>query len=119
MGAESGLRRVTGLSDAVYRIRFRSEERCRAALYELGWDKDWVCPACAHGHCAELGSSALYKRKRCKQQVRLTAGTMFHQTKLPLTTWFVAIYHLCQSKVRMPSVEVARVSRRRGISSTR
>ena len=41
-------------------------------------------------------------------QVGLTAGTVFHWTKLPLTTWFLAIYHLTQSKGGMSSVELAR-----------
>ena len=31
---------------------------------------------------------------RYKRQVGLTAGTVFHWTKLPLTVWFLAIYHL-------------------------
>jgi hypothetical protein len=38
----------------------------------------------------------------------LTAGTVFHWTKLPLTTWFLAIYHLTQSKGGMSSIELAR-----------
>ena len=33
---------------------------------------------------------------------------MFHWTKLPLTVWFLAIYHLTQSKGGMSSVELAR-----------
>jgi hypothetical protein len=33
---------------------------------------------------------------------------VFHWTKLPLTTWFLAIYHLSQSKGGMSSVELAR-----------
>ena len=33
---------------------------------------------------------------------------MFHWTKLPLTTWFLAIYHLTQSKGGMSSIELAR-----------
>ena len=33
---------------------------------------------------------------------------MFHWTKLPLTTWFLAIYHLPHSKGGMSSVELAR-----------
>ena len=45
---------------------------------------------------------------RCKRQVGLTAGTVFHWTKLPLTSWFLAIYHLSQSKGGMSSVELAR-----------
>ena len=109
MVAESGLRRrVTGLSEAEFRARFGSEAQCRAALFALRWGKGWVCPACGHGRCAELKSRALYSCNRCKHQVGLTAGTVFHWTKLPLTTWFLAIYHLTQSKGGMSSVELAR-----------
>ena len=34
------------------------------------------------------------RRYQLDTQVGLTAGTVFHWTKLPLTTWFLAIYHL-------------------------
>ena len=88
--------------------RFGTEAQCRAALFALRWGKGWVCPACGHGRCAELKSRALYSCNRCKHQVGLTAGTVFHWTKLPLTTWFLAIYHLTQSKGGMSSVELAR-----------
>ena len=109
MGTESGLRRrVKGLSEAEFRQRFGTEAQCRAALFALRWGKGWVCPACGHGRCAELKSRALYQCNRCKHQVGLTAGTVFHWTKLPLTTWFLAIYHLTQSKGGMSSVELAR-----------
>jgi transposase-like protein len=109
MGTESGLRRqVAGLSEAEFRARFGSEAQCRAALFALRWGKGWQCPACGHGRCAELKTRALYSCHRCKHQVGLTAGTVFHWTKLPLTTWFLAIYHLTQSKGGMSSVELAR-----------
>ena len=91
-----------------FRERFGSEAQCRAALFALRWGKGWVCPACGHGRCAELKTRALYQCNRCKHQVGLTAGTVFHWTKLPLTTWFLAIYHLTQSKGGMSSVELAR-----------
>ena len=77
-------------------------------LFALRWGKGWSCPACGHGRCAELKTRALYQCNRCKHQVGLTAGTVFHWTKLPLTTWFLAIYHLTQSKGGMSSVELAR-----------
>ena len=67
-----------------------------------------ACPACGHGRYAELKSRTLYQCNRCKRQVGLTAGTVFHWTKLPLTVWFLAIYHLTQSKGGMSSVELAR-----------
>jgi hypothetical protein len=40
--------------------------------------------------------------------VRLTAGTVFQDTKLPLVTWFAAIYHLTQSKGGVSSIELGR-----------
>ena len=57
---------------------------------------------------AELKGRAVYQCNRCKRQVGLTAGTVFHWTKLPLTSWFLAIYHLSQCKGGMSSVELAR-----------
>ena len=109
MGTESGLRRrVKGLSEAAFRQRFGTEAQCRTALFQLRWSKGWACPGCAHGGYAELKGRAVYQGNRCKRQVGLTAGTVFHWTKLPLTTWFLAIYHLTQSKGGMSSVELAR-----------
>ena len=109
MGTESGLRRrVKGLSEAEFWQRFGTEEACRAALFQLRWGKGWACPGCGHGGYAELKGRAVYQCNRCKRQVGLTAGTVFHWTKLPLTTWFLAIYHLSQSKGGMSSVELAR-----------
>jgi hypothetical protein len=109
MSTEGGLRRrVKGLSEAEFRVRFGTEAQCRAALFQLRWGKGWACPSCGHGRCAALKGRPLYQCNRCKHQVGLTAGTVFHWTKLPLTTWFLAIYHLTQSKGGMSSVELAR-----------
>src|SRR3954453_23128637 len=109
MRAESGLRRrVKGLSEAEFGQRFGTEARCRSALFQLRWGKGWACPGCGHGGYAELTGRAVYQCNRCKRQVGLTAGTVFHWTKLPLTNCFLAIYHLTQSKGGRPSVELAR-----------
>ena len=96
------------LSEAEFRQRYGTEEQCRAALFRLRWGKGWACPGCGHGGYAELRGRAVYQCNRCKHQVGLTAGTVFHWTKLPLTAWFLAIYHLTQSKGGMSSVELAR-----------
>ena len=109
MGTESGLRRrVKGLSEVEFRQRYGTEAQCRAALFALRWGKGWACPGCGHGGYAALKGRAVFQCNRCKRQVGLTAGTVFHWTKLPLSMWFLAIYHLSQSKGGMSSVELAR-----------
>jgi transposase-like protein len=109
MASAAGLRRsLRGLSEGEFRERFGSEAACRAALFELRWREGLICPACGHrGFCA-LKTRQLFQCNRCKKQVRLTAGTVFQATKLPLTTWFAAIYHLTQSKSGISSIELAR-----------
>jgi hypothetical protein len=45
---------------------------------------------------------------RCRKQSSLTANTLFHCTKLPLPTWFLALYLIAQTKTGMSSLELAR-----------
>ena len=105
----AGLRRaLKGLSEAAFRERFGSEEACRKALFEMRWRQGLTCPACGHKRFCQLKTRELFQCNRCKRQVRLTAGTVFQDTKLPLTTWFIAIYHLTQSKNGISSIELGR-----------
>ena len=87
MASADGLRRsVRGLSEAAFRERFGTEAACRAALFELRGREGLICPACGHrGFCA-LKTRQLFQCNRCKKQVRLTAGTVFQDTKLPMWT---------------------------------
>ena len=57
---------------------------------------------------AWLAGRQLYPCNRCKRQVSLTAGTIFHATKLPLTTWFLAIHLIVTAKNGISSIERGR-----------
>ena len=50
----------------------------------------------------------MYQCNRCKTQVSVTAGTIFHSTKLPLTVWFAAIHLVVTAKNGISSVELGR-----------
>ena len=49
-----------------------------------------------------------YQCHACHHQTSLTGGTVFASTKLLLTTWFLAIYLLTQSKNAMSALELKR-----------
>ena len=109
MATAAGLgRAIKGLSEAGFRERFGSEEACRKALFGMRWRQELICPACGHKGFCRLTTRELFQCNRCKRQVRLTAGTVFQDTKLPLTVWFAAIYHLTQSKNGISSIELGR-----------
>src|SRR5215218_3693822 len=109
MATADGLRRsVKGLSEAELRERFGTEEACRAALFEMRWREGLTCPARGGRSFCRLRTRELFQCNRCKRQVRLTAGTVFQDTKLPLTVWFAAAYHLTQGKGGISSIELGR-----------
>jgi ISXO2-like transposase domain/Transposase zinc-ribbon domain len=99
---------VRGLSEAEFRGRFGTEEACRRSLLEMRWREGLTCPACGHSGFCELKGRKVCQCNRCKKQVSLTAGTVFQDTKLPLTAWFLAIYLLTQSKGGISSIELGR-----------
>src|SRR4051812_1618301 len=109
MTTAEGLRRAgRGLSEAAFRERFGSEEACRRALFEMRWREGLTCPSCGHRGFCELKARKIFQCNRCKKQVSLRAGTVFQDSKLPLTVWFWAIYHLSQSKGGISSIELGR-----------
>ena len=110
MAPADGLRRsMKGLSEAEFRERFGTEEACREALFEMRWREGGLaCPGRGHRGFCQLRTRKLFQCNRCKRQVRLTAGTVFQDSKLPLTTWFAAIYHLTQSKNGISSIALGR-----------
>jgi transposase-like protein len=107
--------RIKGLSEAEFDAAFGTEMPCRAVLEKLRWRKGFICPACGHDGRAWLGERQLYQCNRCKHQVSLTAGTIFHATKLPLTTWFLAIHLIVTAKNGIASIELGR---RLGVKQT-
>ena len=77
---------------------YGTEEQCAGALFKWRWPDGFRCPQCGHDrHCA-LKSRKLFQCNRCRHQASLVSGTLFEQTKLPLTTWFLAIHLIAQAK---------------------
>jgi transposase-like protein len=87
-----------GMSLVELLASYGTEEQCRDAVFRWRWPNGFHCPRCNHtGHCV-IASRALFQCHRCHQQTSLLSGTLFAGTKLPLRTWFLAIYLITQSK---------------------
>jgi hypothetical protein len=85
-----------------------ADHQCRAALEKLRWPHGFICPACGHGGPAWLAGRRRYQGNRCKRQASLTAGTISHATKLPLTTWFLALHLVATAKNGISPIELGR-----------
>ena len=77
--------------------RFATEAACLAYLTALRWPTGFVCPACG-GTQAWRTTRGRWHCRECGTQTSVTAGTLFHRTRLPLPVWFRAIWHVTSQK---------------------
>lgn len=80
-----------------FETRFGTEEACRAYLVQLRWPDGFRCPNCG-GAVAWPVRSVLWQCAECGRQTSVTAGTVFQDTRTPLTTWFRAMWCVSSSK---------------------
>ncbi len=75
-----------------FQRRFPDEEACAAYLADARWPDGFRCPACGHHKGWELAKAFTFECAGCGKQTSVTAGTVMHGSKLPLTAWFWAAY---------------------------
>jgi len=73
--------------------RFGDEAVCAEYLANARWPKGFICPGCGSGKAWRLETKPwTYECSRCGRETSVTAGTVMHHSKLPLTNWFWAAY---------------------------
>ena len=97
-----------GLSETRFDELYGSEDRCREAVFRWRWPRGFVCPGCGRQKHCVIKTRNLYQCTSCRRQTSLIAGTIFASTKVPLRTWFRAMYHLTQSKGGISSLALGR-----------
>ena len=76
-----------------FQSRFPDEAACVGYLFAARWPEGFVCPACGAGKAWPLQTKAwTWECAHCGKQTSVTAGTIMHHSKLPLTLWFWAAY---------------------------
>src|ERR1039458_8701636 len=70
--------------------RFSDEASCREYLFQLRWPEGFRCPRCEADKAWPL-SSGRWQCAICGHQASTTAGTVFQDTRTPLTVSFSAI----------------------------
>lgn len=99
-----------GLSMTRFIQRYGTEAKCYRALYRARWPKGFRCPKCACRPRSRFrrAGRVYYQCRACRHQTTLISGTMFEGSKLPLTTWFLAMHLLTGSKTNMAALELKR-----------
>jgi transposase-like protein len=100
--------------------QFATEDSCLDYLESMRWPNGEI--GCVH--CGEIGRISkitrneehkgknrrvrIYQCLSCKKQFSATSGTIFNDTHLPLTKWFMAIAMICEAKKGMSAKQLER-----------
>jgi transposase-like protein len=96
---------------------FGTEEQCLAYLERLRWPDGVRCVVCGSDRISRITSSSRKQKIRrlfqcleptCKHQFTATAGTIFHDSHLPLQKWFLAITLIVDAKKGMSASQLSR-----------
>jgi transposase-like protein len=87
---------------------FCDDTKCRRYIEQLRWPRGPECPKCESTKVYRLENRPLLLCASCEHQFSATAGTIFHDTHLPLTKWFLATMLLCESKKGMSACQIQR-----------
>lgn len=88
--------------------RFDTEKACREYLIRLRWPEGWHCARCSSPEPWLTGRGIMMCRE-CGYQQSATAGTLFHQSRMPLRTWFRAIWWVTNQKTGVSALGLQRL----------
>jgi transposase-like protein len=91
-----------------FRRRFGDEEACWKHLARLRWPAGFVCTRCGGNSRGFMKARRLHECRQCGYQSSVTAGTIFHKTRVPLRDWFWALYRMSQGKKGVSALQLSK-----------
>src|SRR5271166_3289717 len=108
MKKSSPLKRKSIMTVSEFRSRFGDEVLCGEHLTAQRWPNGFVCPRCGGRSRGYMASRRVHECVECGYQSSVTAGTIFHKTRTPLTSWFWAIYRMSQDKKGISALQLSK-----------
>ena len=108
--AQNKVQYQQGLSMPEFFGEFGTQHQCEALVRARRWPEGFVCRRCAGVEYSEFRREArlYFQCSRCRYQCSLVCGTIFQSSKLPLTTWFLAMHLMTQAKNSVSALELMR-----------
>ena len=89
--------------------QFGTDDQCREALVQLRWPEGVTCPNCQSKKISHVAARHIYDCDSCRYQFSVMAGTMFHDSHLPLRKWFYVTYLMTESRKGISANQIKRM----------
>ncbi len=94
-----------------FQKEFNTDERCRKYLEQQRWNGTPACPFCGSLNVCRFSNGKIFKcrEKECRNKFSVTVGTIYENTKIPLTKWFLATYILSVHSKGISSLQLSKI----------
>jgi transposase-like protein len=89
--------------------KYSTDDHCREALTHLRWPEGVRCLKCNGENVSPVNERKVYVCNSCKYQFSVTVGTIFHDSHLPLTKWFLVTYLMTESRKGVSANQIKRM----------
>ncbi len=87
---------------------FPTEDDCIAHVENVRWGNVPQCPYCRSDNSTPMPKEKRYHCNNCNTSYKVTVGTIFHHTHLPLQKWFLAIALIINAKKGISARQLGR-----------
>ena len=88
---------------------FADEAACRRYVVGCRWPEGFQCARCGTKAEPWTTSRGYLHCRQCGSEVSVTAGTIFHRTRMQLSTWFAAMWFVTSQKDGASALGLQRV----------
>jgi transposase-like protein len=88
--------------------KFSTQESCIEYLEKKRWNNEPHCPYCGSTNTNHLKKQLRHHCNGCRKSFSVTVGTIFHDTRLPLQKWFLAIALILNARKGISSLQLSR-----------
>ena len=108
--AQNTVQYQRGLSLPEFFDQYGSPQQCEDLVRAWRWPEGFLCPRCkGTAHSEFRRQQRLYFQcSACRYQCSLVAGTVLESSKVPLTSWFLAMHLMSQAKNNVSALELKR-----------
>jgi transposase-like protein len=90
------------------RANIVTNEECIAYLEQSLWNGCPTCPYCDSKRATKVPQERRYHCNGCNTAYSITVGTVFHNSRVPLNKWFIAIAAVMEDKEPISARELAK-----------
>jgi hypothetical protein len=92
-------------SEIEFDQRFSNIDACYDYLAKSRWPNGFICEKCGHS-AYWISAKYIYICTKCEHQYSLTAGTIMHRTRKPITYWFKAMWWFTTRKSGVSAINL-------------